>query len=106
MWTVGIQWLSVKTSNGKALYRIIPTAPPCMTLKPLRARLGPRSQAAILPVNVPGGTGFTHSGSAYGGSEALTIGVELAIPEVMLAPDTCRVAPPPSSVMVERKVRV
>jgi hypothetical protein len=27
------------------------------------------------------------------------------MPEVMLAPDTCRVAPPPPSVIVERKVR-
>jgi hypothetical protein len=35
----------------------------------------------------------------------LTTGSGLAIPEVMVAPDTCRVAPPPPRVTVERKVR-
>jgi len=57
MWTVGSQWLSVMTSSGVALYRIMPAAPPLKTLKPRWTRPGPRWQATILPVNVPGAAG-------------------------------------------------
>ena len=62
--TVGSQWLSVSMSASVGLYRIMPTAPPCRTLKPLSTRaLPPRWQATILPVNVPGGAGLVHRAS-------------------------------------------
>ena len=69
-WTVGSQWLSVSMSARAGLYRIIPAAPPCRTLKPFSTRaLTPRWQATILPVKMPGGAGASHSGRLYGASD-------------------------------------
>lgn len=106
MWTVGSQWLSVITSSGSALYRIIPAAPPWKTLKPRAIRPAPRWQTTIFPVKSPAGAGVSQPTLLYGGSDPLTTGSGLAMPEVMVAPETCWVAPPPLRVMVERKVRV
>lgn len=67
--------------------------------------MGPRWQATILPVNVPGGAGASHPTLEYGGSDALTTGSGLVMPDVMVAPDSCKLAPPPLRLIVERKVR-
>src|SRR5215218_859699 len=102
MWTVGRKWLSVITSAGVALYRIIPTAPPWKTLKPRATRPGPRWQATILPVNSPGGAGTVQPTSLYGGADPSTTGSGELMPVVIVAPATVAVAPPPLSVTVER----
>src|SRR5919108_3392440 len=84
----------------------MPAAPPCLTLKLFRTRLGPRWQRTILPVNKPGGAGAVQSALEYGGSAAFATGSGLEMPAVIVAPDTWSVAPPaPWSLIVDRNVR-
>ena len=103
MCTVGSQRLSVMTSSGVALYRIMPAAPPCLTEKPLSTRFGPRWQATIFPENNPGGAGLRHSGSLYGGADASTTGSGEETPPVIDAP---LIDGPPVRVIVDWKVRL
>jgi hypothetical protein len=61
--TVGSQWLSVSMSCSVGLYRIMPTAPPALTLLPLSTRPTPppRSHATIFPLNASAGGLVAHS---------------------------------------------
>src|SRR3712207_4294547 len=71
----------------------MPTAPPCLTLKPFSTRPGPRWQATILPENNPAGAGERHCGSLYGGADENTTAAGPA-PAVIDAPLNVAVAPP------------
>src|SRR5262245_35267324 len=91
--TAGSQWVSVSTSARFALYRTMPTAPPCRTLKPFSTRaLPPRWHATILPVKVPGGAGVVQSALEYGASVDSTTGAGPA-PSVRDAPLLVKTSP-------------
>ena len=77
------------------LYRIIPAAPPWVTLKPLSMRaLVPRSQATTLPVALPGASGLWHRMSSPGMLWASTTGAGVEMPLVKVTPDMSKVAGP------------
>ena len=103
---VGIQKLSVKRSRLPGLRRIIPTAPPCMTLNDLTLRPVAPSQTTTLPVADPGASGAEQS-VLPPTSVARTTSVGVSMPRVIEAPLSACVAPPAAaSSSVVRKWRL